>query len=87
MDEIKLHYNSKLLKYFFRSWVDAFTFKNHIFVRDSSIAPELLAHESVHVEQYKRLGTIKFLAMYLYYSIKYGYEKNPLEVEARKANG
>ncbi|WP_240671046.1 DUF4157 domain-containing protein [Lacibacter luteus] len=40
-------------------------------------------HEMAHVEQYKRYGTIRFLLLYTWYSIKHGYTNNPLEVEAR----
>ncbi|MFY7841089.1 MAG: eCIS core domain-containing protein [Lacibacter sp.] len=40
-------------------------------------------HEMVHVEQYKRYGIFMFLLLYTWYSIKYGYSNNPLEVEAR----
>lgn len=42
-------------------------------------------HELVHVNQYQRLGFIKFLWLYSMYSIRYGYYKNPLEIEARAA--
>ena len=41
-------------------------------------------HELVHIEQYKKHGLVKFLTLYLWYSIKYGYYNNPFEVEARK---
>lgn len=43
-----------------------------------------LQHELVHIEQYKQHGTIKFLVLYLWYSIKYGYYNNPFEIEARE---
>ncbi len=42
-------------------------------------------HELAHIEQYKKHGLLKFLFLYLWYSIKYGYYNNPFEVEARKA--
>ncbi len=45
---------------------------------------EWVRHELVHIEQYKRYGIIKFLALYIWYSTKYGYYNNPLEVEARQ---
>jgi hypothetical protein len=41
-----------------------------------------LTHELVHIEQYRRLGTIGFISRYLWYSIKHGYYQNPLEIEA-----
>lgn len=43
-----------------------------------------LKHELVHIEQYKKHGLLKFLILYLWYSMKYGYYNNPFEVEARK---
>lgn len=44
-----------------------------------------LSHELKHVEQYRRLGMVRFLFAYLYYSMRYGYYHNPLEAEARAA--
>ena len=40
-------------------------------------------HELAHVEQYKKHGVFKFLTLYTWYSMKYGYYNNPFEVEAR----
>jgi Domain of unknown function (DUF4157) len=48
-------------------------------------SPRLLRHELKHVEQYRRLGFFRFLVLYAWYSLKYGYHNNPLEVEARAA--
>lgn len=44
-----------------------------------------LRHELKHVEQYQRLGFLRFLVLYIWYSIKHGYYLNPLEIEARLA--
>jgi hypothetical protein len=44
--------------------------------------PELRGHESVHLAQIKRDGAIRFSIKYLYWLTKYGYRKNPYEVEA-----
>lgn len=44
-----------------------------------------LLHELKHVEQYQRYGSIRFLFLYIIESIKRGYKKNKLEVEARKS--
>lgn len=41
-------------------------------------------HEMVHVEQYRRHGILKFLLLYSWYSLKYGYTNNPFEIEARE---
>jgi hypothetical protein len=45
----------------------------------------LLRHEQEHWRQYERMGVLKFYAVYLWYSLKYGYRNNPMEIEARKA--
>jgi hypothetical protein len=45
----------------------------------------LAKHEAKHWEQYERMGVLKFYAVYLWYSLKYGYRNNPMEIEARKA--
>ena len=45
----------------------------------------LLAHEQVHWQQYERMGFWRYYVTYLWYQIRYGYENNPMEVEARKA--
>lgn len=44
----------------------------------------LYKHEECHILQIKREGKIKFLFSYLFMLIKYGYDKNPYEVEARE---
>jgi len=41
-------------------------------------------HEECHQEQIRDLGWIKFMFNYLVYSIKYGYDKNPFEIECYK---
>jgi hypothetical protein len=43
----------------------------------------LVRHEQVHWEQYKRMGALKFYAVYIGYSLRYGYRNNPMEIEAR----
>ncbi len=68
----------------------AITFGNKIFLYNTSRQTFLqnkkwVRHELKHVEQYHRLGFFKFIALYLWYSIKHGYHLNPLEVEARLA--
>lgn len=44
-----------------------------------------LLHELKHVEQYQRLGTLKFIIKYLLESVKHGYRHNKFEIEAREA--
>ena len=57
-----------------------------IFALPEQVAsPTLAKHEGKHWEQYQRMGLLKFYAMYAYYSLRYGYRNNPMEVEAREA--
>lgn len=42
----------------------------------------LIAHEQVHLEQINRDGPIKFTLLYLWWLARYGYERNPYEIEA-----
>lgn len=42
-------------------------------------------HEVCHLQQYKRYGTIGFLARYLGESLRNGYDRNRFELEARAA--
>ena len=44
-----------------------------------------LRHELKHIEQYERLGFIRFIIIYLWQTIKVGYYKCGLECEAREA--
>lgn len=39
----------------------------------------LLAHEITHWRQAQRMGVVKFYATYLWYTIRFGYRRNPLE--------
>lgn len=59
-------------------------FLNILTIGDNKLIPATLyKHEQAHIEQVKKYGRIKFIFKYLYYNIKYGYENNPFEVEAR----
>ena len=42
-------------------------------------------HELAHIKQYQTHGMMGFLARYVWYSIRFGYYNNPLEIEARLA--
>ena len=42
-------------------------------------------HERKHWEQYQRLGTVRFLLTYAWFTLRYGYRDNPFEIEARRA--
>jgi len=48
---------------------------------------KLVAHEMVHIEQIEREGALIFTLKYLWYNIKYGYDNNPYEIEAREKSG
>lgn len=42
----------------------------------------LRAHELVHIEQIDRDGAVRFSVRYLWWLVRYGYARNPYEVEA-----
>ena len=44
---------------------------------------ELIRHEGRHWLQYERMGLLKFYAAYAWYTLRYGYDNNPMEVDAR----
>lgn len=88
---MKIHWNSLLAKIILPKKFIAITFGKHIFIRftrfelSNSVRIRLLAHEEAHVKQYKRYGFIGFIIRYLWYSIRYSYKNNPLEIEAKQA--
>jgi len=43
-----------------------------------------VCHEVAHVKQYRELGFLKFIVLYLLESFNKGYENNRFEVEARR---
>jgi len=47
----------------------------------------LIAHESCHANQYEEYGWFGFVTRYLWFTCRYGYWDNPLEVAARDAEG
>lgn len=55
---------------------------NIVTIGDEWIDKKMFRHEYRHIQQVKKLGRIKFLFYYLYYNLKYGYEKNPFEIDA-----
>lgn len=48
---------------------------------------QLIQHELVHWEQYRKTGAIIFFLRYFLQKSLYGYDKMPLEIEARKEVG
>lgn len=47
-----------------------------------NIHPTLFRHELEHVYQQIRDGRVRFYLKYFYYSLRYGYQNNPYELEA-----
>ena len=47
----------------------------------------LRAHESVHLMQIERDGPWLFTARVLWYLVRYGYDRSPYELEARRISG
>lgn len=44
------------------------------------------AHEECHKRQWRRYWYVGFAALYLWYQVRHGYNRNPLEIEARMAS-
>jgi len=42
-------------------------------------------HEDCHKKQWAKHGRIMFVTKYLWYQIRYGYQRNPFEIQARLA--
>ena len=79
---ITLHTKSLLLL-FFPKWVLAFTLGQHIFFREEFYTQQLLKHELVHCEQYRKYGIIKFLYIYFIKEWNISYKDKTFEKEAR----
>jgi len=45
----------------------------------------LLRHEQCHLMQIERDGRLLFAVKYSWYALRYGYAKNPYELEAERA--
>lgn len=57
-----------------------------VFIRAEKMADERLRrHEGAHWAQAQRMGAVRFYATYIWYTLRYGYHANPLELEARAA--
>jgi len=70
---------------------DGITLYPYVFIRKEYIHNQtMLCHEGVHIEQVEReitkrgkvLGWLYFYSSYILYSIRFGYYRNPYEVEA-----
>lgn len=82
---MKVHYNSTLAKVLLPRRFIAIALGDRVFTKAQSLSVATLRHEQVHVEQWRRHGLIVFAARYLWYHVRYGYEENPFEIEARAA--
>jgi hypothetical protein len=80
------HEKSRLLN-FFPKWVKAFTLGQHIFYRHKNPSYSLINHETVHTEQYKKQGIIKFLWIYFVKEWDIPYREKTFEKEAYKISG
>ena len=45
----------------------------------------MVRHEQVHWQQWQRMGTVRFYAVYLWLLMRHGYKDHPMEIEARAA--
>ena len=76
-------------RWFLSDWVAAITLYPFIFYNTSHRLykydfPALRVHEYVHIKQVRQYGWLKFYLTYLYQNLRYGYQGNKYEVEARK---
>ena len=57
-----------------------------IFILAERLGEEaLVRHEHAHWQQAQRMGIVRWYLTYAWYTIRFGYRNNPLEVEAREA--
>jgi len=80
-----LHYRSRIARLFLPKRYLAITLSDHVLTREASLDERTLRHEQAHVEQWRRFGLLGFLVRYLWSHFRYGYEGNPFEIEARRA--
>ena len=64
------------------SWFKGKTVWPFIFHSEALPSRTLIEHEKIHLRQQLNGFLIGFYIKYFYYHWKYGYEKNPYEVEA-----
>jgi hypothetical protein len=51
---------------------------------EAPLTDDVVEHETVHHQQRLRDGAVLFTVKYLWWTLRYGYRKNPYEVEAYK---
>ena len=80
---MRVHYRSRLARWMLPRKYVAITLGNHVYTRFANLEESILRHEEVHVRQWRRHGLLQFAALYLWYHVRYGYFRNPFEIEAR----
>lgn len=66
-------------------WATTMPWGTHYSVPANEVSPSWRRHEGCHKRQWRRYWYLGFAVLYLWYRWRYGYERNPLEVEARAA--
>jgi hypothetical protein len=82
---VRVLYESVWVKLLLPKRFVAITLGSRVYTRRAELSDAVLRHERAHVEQWRRYGRLRFPLLYLWYHWKHGYEKNPFEVEARRA--
>ena len=84
-NSMNVRYRSRLAKLILPKRFIAITLGSRVYTPLARLSAATLRHEQAHIEQWRRHGALRFLALYVWYHFKYGYEGNPFEVEARRA--
>ena len=79
---MKVIYGSIIGKIIHKFGFYGITFGDTVYSGHDVLTEVDLKHEYCHTLQYKKYGFVGFLVRYLWWSLRYGYHKNPLEVEA-----
>lgn len=66
-------------------WARGMTLWPWIWIKGDSMDDRLFRHELQHCYQIDRRGRLNFYVTYVWYQIRYGYKKNPFEIEAEMA--
>ena len=80
---MKVHYRSRLARWALPRKYVAVTLGDHVFTGLEHLGESILRHEETHVRQWKEHGLVRFAILYTWFHIRYGYWRNPFEVEAR----
>lgn len=80
---IKIHTNVGWMQ---RAHVRGIVMGRHVLFSDpaETLPKFLFRHELEHCYQQMRDGVFFFYLKYFYYQVRYGYQKNPYEIEARE---